>query len=151
MEISTPTSPPLSPKINNFGATIFLLLGVLGFGDSAFLYLEHLRGSLPVCSLISGCDKVLLSPYASIGPFPTALFGVIYYALIIGGSLYFFDSKKPKTLRLLSIFTVAGLLASLYFLFLQIFIIKALCLYCLGSAATSALLFLNGVFVYRRI
>lgn len=150
METSTPTSPPLLPKTNNIGASIFLFLGLLGFGDAAFLYFEHLRGVLPTCSIITGCGQVLLSRFATVGPLPIALLGTIYYALIIGGSLYYFDSKKIGALRVLSIYSIAGLLASIYFIFLQIFVIKALCMYCLLSALTSTLIFVNGVFVYRK-
>ena len=42
--------------------------------------------------------------------------------------------------RLVFFIAIAGALFSSYFLYLQVFVIKALCVYCLGSAAVSYLL-----------
>lgn len=150
MQISkTQSNEPLS-KTTKIGAAVFLLLGVIGFLDATYLYLEHLRGTIPACNVIKGCDQVLVSSYSTIGPVPLALLGSIYYLIIIVGALIFFDTKKVHFLHLLSAFTLVGIFASLYFLYLQFFIIKALCIYCLFSAATSTLLFVNGYIVFKK-
>ncbi|MFA6105672.1 MAG: vitamin K epoxide reductase family protein [Patescibacteria group bacterium] len=150
METLKQTSPPPLPKIDKIGAIIFLLLGIIGFLDASYLTIEHYRGIIPVCTVVTGCGTVLISKYSTVGPVPLALLGVAYYSVIIFGALLFLDLKIIKILHLLSAYTFIGILASLYFLYLQIFVIQALCLYCLFSAATSTLLFINGVYIYKK-
>ena len=156
MPISNQTSPKPSTKINNLprvgavGAVIFIIIGVIGFLDSTYLTIEHYHGVIPVCTIVVGCQQVLQSSYASFGLVPLSLLGMIYYFIVILGALLFLDLRKIRLLHLLAAFSLLGILASGYFLFLQIFVIKALCIYCLGSALTSTLLFLNGLYVYKK-
>lgn len=150
METLNQILPVQLPKTNKIGAMIFFLLGVAGFLDASYLTLEHYRGVIPVCNIISGCGQVLFSKYSKIGPVPLALFGVAYYSVIIFGALLFLDLKITKILRLLSVYTLVGILASAYFVYLQAFVIKAFCQYCLISALISALLFINGIFIYKK-
>ncbi len=49
--------------------------------------------------------------------------------------------------RVLQALAALGILASLYFTFLQVFIIGALCVYCLGSALTTTLIFIFACFI----
>jgi uncharacterized membrane protein len=150
METSNPTSPTPLPKVDKIGAIVFLILGVIGFLDATYLSLEHYRGVIPICKVVTGCGQVLLSQYSTIGPIPLSVLGMAYYTVIIVGAIIFLDIKKLRVLHLLSAYTFAGILASGYFMYLQVFIIKALCLYCIFSALTSTLLFLNGVYIYSK-
>ena len=150
METSKPQSPEPSPKVNKLGAAIFLLFGVAGFLDASYLTIEHYRGVLPVCRVVSGCGQVLISKYSMFGPVPLALLGVAYYSVIIFGSLLYLDLKIKKILHLLAAYTMVGIAASGYFVYLQFFVIKALCFYCLISAGISALLFLNGLYIFKK-
>ena len=156
MQTSKATLPEQLPKTNKIprvdiiGAIIFIIIGTIGFLDATYLTIEDLRGTIPLCAIVSGCKQVLQSGYAHLGPIPLSVLGMIYYAVVIIGALLFFDLKKIRFLHLLADFTLLGIFASGYFIFLQIFIIKALCIYCLGSALTSTLLFLNGWYVYRK-
>lgn len=149
-------SPAPSPKINKIprvdtiGAILFIFIGLVGFLDATFLTIEHYRQAIPACAIVSGCKQVLLSSYSNIGFVPLSVLGMVYYAIIIIGALLFFDLRKLHFLHLLAAFSLLGIIASAYFIYLQIFIIKALCIYCLGSALTSTLLFFNGWFVYRK-
>jgi uncharacterized membrane protein len=51
--------------------------------------------------------------------------------------------------RLMLVVGGLGLLASIYFLYLQLFIINALCIYCVASFIISTLLFGAIVWLYR--
>lgn len=130
-------------------AIIFLIIGLIGFLDASFLTLEHYRGSIPACGFLTGCNEVLSSPYSQIRGVPLALTGVAYYLFVIFGAIYYLDTKKLHWLHILSGFTLIGIIASLYFVYLQAFVIKALCTYCLVSATTSTLLFINGLYVFK--
>jgi uncharacterized membrane protein len=128
----------------------FIIIGFLGFLDATFLTAEHYLGSLLNCPLFGGCEKVTTSPYAVIGGIPVALIGAIYYLAIFILGIVYFDTKHARILRFAANLTPLGLIASLWFLHLQIFVIKALCFYCLVSLMTSTLLFIFGLFFLRK-
>lgn len=128
------------------GIVIFSLVGFL---DATYLTLVHYnRGSLS-CYIFKGCDKVTTGPHAVILGVPVSLLGALYYFSVFIAAIFYFDTKNKIFLRILSIFPLAGFLASLWFLYLQLFIIKALCFYCVISAITSTLLFVLGILVFR--
>ena len=57
----------------------------------------------------------------------------------------YLDTRNAKLFRAACIFTAAGLLASVYFVIIQAFVLSAYCFYCLISAGTSTLLFILGM------
>ena len=126
-------------------AIIFLVLSFLGLVDAAYLTITHYQDVSVVCLLINTCDLVLQSSYATIGSVPVSLFGVVYYLGILILSLVSFVKKDGKLFFLAALLTVFGFLASLWFLYIQLFIIHSLCFYCLFSAFDSILLFIFGL------
>lgn len=125
---------------------IFLVLALVGFLDASYLTLEHYRGTVPPCSIIRGCEKVTTSQFSQVLGIPVALLGACYYLLIIILAIAYLDTKKTRLLTLAGALTPIGLLASLWFVYIQWRVIGAWCLYCLGSATTSTLLFVLGMF-----
>ncbi len=123
----------------------FLLFSFAGFLDAAYLTIKYYLGTPITCSIFEGCEKVTTSPYAALWDVPVALLGAAYYLLIFLLVIAFFDTKKAPILSFLARLTPIGFLASLWFLYLQIFVLGAICLYCLVSAFTSTMLFLLGV------
>lgn len=118
---------------------IIALLALAGLADATFLTLAHLTGDDAVCGSLAGCSKVLGSAYSSIRGIPTAAFGVgAYFAVFSLAVLAAFRYAGMRTL----LFCLVGLmfLASLYFLYLQAFVLHAFCPFCLGSAAVTFLL-----------
>jgi uncharacterized membrane protein len=90
--------------------------------------------------VVEGCEKVLQSDYAEMFGIPTAAYGIAAYAVAF-------------ILAILSVFGVRGMWAllnlhsfimlcfSLWFIYLQAFVIQAWCQYCLLSACFSILIF----------
>lgn len=128
----------------NITVWIFAIFSFLGFADATFLTVEHYLGTPIPCSILGGCDIVTNSVYAQVGPVPLALLGSLYYLTLVILSIVYLDSKKDVAMKSASYMTVVGFLASLVFVYLQIFIIHALCLYCMISALISLVLFLSG-------
>jgi len=120
-------------------------LGAAGFIDATYLTVKHFLGGPIPCSILKGCEQVTTSQYATVFGVPVALLGSFYYLTILILAAIYFDSRKPAVLKLLASLTPFGFLASLYFVYLQIFIIKAICLYCMVSATTSTILFILGM------
>jgi uncharacterized membrane protein len=128
----------------------FLILGGLGFFDATYLSVMHYRGTLPACGLLGGCDAVLTSGFAMVGPVPLALLGVVYYAAVFLLAYGYIDTGQVALLRLASGLAGVGFLASLALVYLQLFVIRSLCQFCMFSAATSTLLFVLGVLVLQK-
>jgi len=120
-------------------AACVALVGVL---DSVYLTVEHLSGRSVRCVVVSGCDAVLSSSYATVG-------GTV--PLAAAGALAYFLAFSLATLAAFG-YGVRGALAALvalmfaftlWLLYVQAFVLHAFCTYCLLSAAvTTALLLL---------
>jgi len=141
-------------KILKKPIVIIAILSLIGFADAAYLTASDYFSFAVPCSVTLGCETVLKSVYATIGPIPVALIGVFYYltALIISISIITSTSSSYNNRAgkiILGIFSL-GFLASGYFVYLQIFIIKSLCLYCLISALISLLLFISSVLLNKK-
>lgn len=132
-------------KVKKIIGIILLCASLLGFIDATYLTVEHYMGSIPPCT-ISGCEVVLTSTQSVIVGIPVALLGAIYYLLMFILSIIYLDSKKDNILHHASYFSICGFVASLYFVYLQIFVIDNICQYCMISAFTSTMLFITGMY-----
>ena len=131
----------LSKKISNILITILHLLPIVGFTDATYLTVEHYSGGNIVCGIFRGCDVVNTSKYATVIGMPLALFGMVYYfMLIILASLYY-STRKKEFLWTMALLSGFGVLFSAYLTYLQFFVINALCFYCLVSAGITVITF----------
>ena len=122
---SSNLSPNLSPVVLKRFSVLFLALGLIGFLDALYLSVSFIRGVPPSCFIASGCDVVAASEYAVISGIPVAFLGAAYYLLVMVLALLALDTKNEKFLLILSRFTLLGFLASLWFIYVQFFILKA--------------------------
>lgn len=127
----------------------FIIVSFLGFLDASYLTLEHFLNRIPPCGF-SGCETVTTSMYSTVFGIPVALLGAVYYFLMFAGAILVWQTKNGSYFNLLSWTTVAGLLASLWFVYAQTFILHAFCVYCIFSALTSTTLFILGMVNLRR-
>lgn len=137
-----------SARIPNWLPICFLIFSAIGFADATYLTVKHFLGTPIPCAILQGCEQVTNSQFATIFGVPVALLGSGYYLTVLILSVVYLDTRKFFALKLAAIFTIFGFLASLWFIFLQIFIIKAICLYCMVSATTSTLLFFCGLKIF---
>lgn len=131
---------PVNPKI----IYIFLILALIGFGDAIYLTASYYKGTIS-CSIIAGCYEVLKSSYSTIFDIPIAILGALFYLLIIFMSLWQLHSQNRWAPHVLSIFPAIGFLFSIWLVYLQLFVIKYICIYCMFSALTSTLLFITSL------
>ncbi|OGN05459.1 MAG: hypothetical protein A2746_00115 [Candidatus Yanofskybacteria bacterium RIFCSPHIGHO2_01_FULL_44_22] len=150
MTSSKTSSTRPSKTIPNWIIFALIAVSVVGLADSSYLTAKHYLGSPINCSIFNGCEAVTASPYSVVLGVPVALWGVSYYFFFLLLAILYVDSKNEKTLEFTARFSIVGIVASAWFLFLQIFIIKALCLYCLISAVSSTTLFILGLTVLKR-
>jgi uncharacterized membrane protein len=124
----------------------FLMVSFFGFLDATYLTAQHYLGTIPPCVIATGCETVLTSEHNTIGGIPVALLGAIYYFVLFLLAALSLDMKRG-IIRFAVLLTPFGFLASLYFVYLQLFVIKEICFYCMVSAATSTALFILGLLV----
>lgn len=129
-------------------AWLTAVLGLAGFMDALYLTFEHYSGGQVTCIIVTGCDKVLSGPYSEIFGIPIALMGVFYYLFIFSGALFFLFGNSHKFFRLSLLAASAGFIASIWFISLQLFIIKSICFYCMISAFCCFTLFLLAILSY---
>jgi len=123
----------------------------LGFLDAVYLTTSHYSGVIPPCYVVSGCEQVTTSSYSMILGIPVALMGALYYVAVLGLTLFYIDKKNPLAIKALRALTILGLLFTLWFLYVQAFIINAWCMYCLFSALTSTILFILAIVASGKI
>lgn len=131
-------------------AVFILVVALIGFADAAYLTVEHYQGVIPPCTVVSGCETVLTSPYSVIAGVPVSLLGALFYLAILVGVFTYLESHKTAPLKWAMLLTVFGLLFSLWFVYVQGVILAAWCLYCIGSALTSTILFVIACAVFSK-
>lgn len=124
---------------------LLLAASLIGFVDAAYLTAKHYLGAPPPCGRFGGCETVTTSEYATIAGVPIALLGAVYYLAVFLSVIAYLDTRRPGILRMTAGFTAVGFLASLWFVYLQLFVIKAICPYCMLSAFASTVLFIVGM------
>jgi len=125
-----------SPTSRN---VLFWLLILFGLGIAAYLTYVETKHVSAFCGPVGDCNQVQSSPYAQLfGVLPVGLLGIIaYLALGIG---WFISRQKwgniSRYFAPLGVFAIAffGVIFSLYLTYLELFIIQAVCSWCIGSA-----------------
>lgn len=122
--------------MKRLGVVLILILAFCGLADSAYLTQHELSGTPLLCNIqnLSGCNVVASSQYSHIFGIPLAEFGILFYGLMFvlaALELVLFDQLVRRILQGIS---VIGVLFSLYFTLIQIFVIGAFCIYCFISA-----------------
>lgn len=128
--------------MNRVTLYIYCIIASLGLADATYLTYTRFLNIAPPCglSILSGCETVARSPYSVIFGVPLSLFGMLFYGFALALTVVYIYKKFPYFKELLLATSIAGALSSLYFIYLQAFVIKAFCIYCVFSAACSFLL-----------
>ena len=115
------------------------LVSLIGLGDAIYLTIQDLTGASLRCTIVSGCSEVLSSKYAHLGSIPLASVGALaYFAFFSLAILAAFGYAIARPL--LAILVALMFLTTLWLLYLQAFVIRHFCQYCLLSAAVTTVL-----------
>jgi uncharacterized membrane protein len=116
------------------------LVALVGLVDASYLTIEHLSGRSVRCMIVSGCDEVLQSGYATVaGHVPVASLGALAYFTVFSlATLALFGYAGAR--RFVAPLVALMFLATVWFVYLQAFVIRAYCVYCLLSASVTTTL-----------
>lgn len=119
--------------------TIAAVVALAGLADATYLTVQFLTGETAVCGGSTDCFKVLGSAYSHIGRVPVAGVGALAYYSAFGCAI--FAAFGYVQARKFFVWLIWGMFAAtLWFLFVQSFVLHAFCRYCLFSAAIVFLL-----------
>ena len=109
---------------------ILVVLDVVGLLIAGYLSVVELGGGVPSCGPLHGCETVATSEYSRIGGIPVAVFGVALSLILLTLALAWIRTDNPLLLDAHCGLSLIGVIFEVYFLSLQIFVIKALCIWC---------------------
>ena len=110
------------------------LVALAGIGVAAYLTWVHYDEGALVCVAGGGCETVQRSSYAEIAGLPVALLGLVSYAIVLG----LIVRDAPYARLGAAALAFVGLAFSVYLLVLQLFVIDAVCVWCLANDVLSA-------------
>ena len=111
-------------------------VALAGLGIATYLTVVHYAGGEPVCAVAHGCATVQASDYAKVGGVPVALLGVFGYVGLLVALLR--DGEAWRTVA--AFISLAGLAFSAWLTYVEVGILDAICIWCVGSAICMALL-----------
>jgi uncharacterized membrane protein len=124
-----------------------VLVTILGTLDALYLLIFKLTGNSHMCLGNGGCHDVNFSSYSEIYGIPVSVFGLsafiaILCILILEGRLKIAKENGP-----LAIFGISlgGVIFTAYLTYLEIYVIRAICPFCVASAIFIIFLFILAI------
>lgn len=106
-------------------------IALIGVAIATYLTVIHYAGIKPICAAGNGgCEKVQSSTYSKLAGIPVAVLGLAGYLAVLA-SLF----VRTETGRLAgAVIALTGFGFSVYLTYRELFTIKAICQWCVGSA-----------------
>lgn len=125
--------------------TSFILLSLLGIFNSGYLVYSHYKKKHLVCPTNGNCNAVTESKWSSIFLIRNDILGIFFYlAMLISIFLFL---KNPSIKIFIQVISGLGVLFSLFLIYIQAYVIKKYCFYCLISSLLTLLIFLNSFLI----
>jgi uncharacterized membrane protein len=118
-------------------------LSSLGVFISGYLVTKRFTGGSLACTRWAQCDVVSNSVYSQFYGVPVAVIGLAGYLVLLALALAVFWTEgraQRWTLLLSFVLSLGGVGFSIYLTYLEIYVIEALCAWCVASAIVIALL-----------
>jgi uncharacterized membrane protein len=116
--------------------TVAAILAVLGVGVATYIVIADSGGGAPKCLAGgSGCETVADSHYSHLFGVNVAVFGIAGYVLLLASALVPGDSGRFGGF----LTALIGFGFSAYLTYLELFVIDAICQWCVASAVIMAL------------
>ncbi|MBK1651974.1 vitamin K epoxide reductase family protein [Halorhodospira halochloris] len=139
-----------SPSVSSLFGT-FMGVAVFGWLVSVFLSVIHFWAlpQIPEGAEVAGSLKVIMSDWGYVLGVPLATLGALYYLATIALAAWWFDTRHPLIIKILTPITATGVIASAYFVWLQLVPIGEICPFCMISAAATVVLFALELMILR--
>ncbi len=124
-----------------------VVLAAGGVLVSGYLSVKRFTGGSLACTRWAECDVVNNSVYAKFYGVPVAFIGLAGYLVLLGLALAALQAAAPVQRRLLALgflLALGGVGFSAYLTYLELYVIEAICVWCVISAVLITLLALLG-------
>ena len=125
----------VAPYRGRFGSAMTILAGV-GLAIGSYLLVVRILGEAPACGPIQGCDTVAASEFATLFGLPMALYGVGFSIVLLGACMTWWRLGERRALYAAYGLGLAGIIAVAYLTYLELFVIEAMCVWCVTYAVT---------------
>lgn len=125
-----------------------IILIVLGIGIAGYLSYVKLFDLQPVCGGLGNCEAVQSSIYSVLLGVPISIWGLLgYFALL---AVYLVKRSNWRNLGGLArqgffLITLIGVMYSVYLTYLELFVIREICPWCVASAVVMTVLFVLAI------
>ncbi len=141
---------PARPILGIHPGLILAVLDVIGLTIASYLSVVELQGGVPVCGPLKGCETVATSEYSRIAGIPVAVFGVLLSLVLLSLALAWWRTDIYALLLAHYGLSLAGVIFEIYFLYVQLFLIGAVCVWCTSYGLSLILRFLIALIVWLR-
>jgi uncharacterized membrane protein len=124
--------------------TVTLILTLIGLGVSTYLTITHFNPHSLVCVKNStfNCEEVTQSPQSVIFGVPVAILGLVYFVPMLALCLPVAWRAADRRIHLARLaLAIIGVGTIVYLLIAELFIIKAICLWCSSVHLITFILF----------
>jgi uncharacterized membrane protein len=129
---------------------VMVALALIGIADASYVAQSTYTGRPLWCPIIDGCNTVANSPYARIIGVPLSYFGLVFYLGMLALAALLVVRPFSRALRVSAVLYAAiGVGSSIYFMYVQLSFIQAVCIYCLVSGITTLVLLVAAVWHAR--
>lgn len=129
---------------------ILAALDLVGLAIAGYLSVVELQGDLPYCGPLRGCEEVALSEYARFGGIPVAVFGVLLSISLFIFAIAWMRSGRFELLAAHYGLSLIGVVFEVYFTYLEVFVIGAVCVWCASYGLSLVARFAVALRVWRR-
>lgn len=129
---------------------VLAVLDLVGLAIASYLSVIELQGELPYCGPLKGCEEVALSEYSRIGGVPVAVFGVILSITLFVLAVAWWRTNRPALLAAHYGLSLVGVLFEVYFTYLELFVIGAICVWCASYGVSLVARFGVALWVWLR-
>ena len=111
-------------------------VALAGLGIAVYLTVVHYSGGEPVCAIAHGCAVIQSSEYSELAGVPVAVLGLLGYLGLLAALAR--DGEGGRTAA--AFLSLAGLGFSVWLTYVEVGVLHAVCIWCVGSAVCMALL-----------
>lgn len=124
-----------SASRGRFGAWM-TVLALVGLAIASYLLAVRVLGEAPACGPIKGCETVAASEYATLLGVPVALYGTGFSIVLVAACLAWWRRAERRALHVAYGLGLAGIIAVAYLTYLELFVIDAICVWCVSYGVT---------------
>jgi uncharacterized membrane protein len=93
-------------------------------------------GEAAVCGPSNGCETVAASTYSEVLGVPVAVFGVAFSLVLVGCALAWWRRGERRAVLAAYLLLLFGTAVVAYLTYLELFVIDAICAWCVAYAAS---------------